>query len=94
MDLTFLIDITEHMNNLCIRMQGLNQLLSELLNTVDAFQSKLELFQKQLSTGSMIQFESMSLFLEKTKADSVPDFEKYAIISGDLRENFKTFSRS
>ena len=36
----------------------------------------------------MIQFKSMSLFLEKTKADLVPDFEKYALMSGDLRENF------
>ena len=79
MDVTFLIDITQHMNNLCIRMQGRDQLLSELLNTLDAFQSKLELFQKELSTGNMIQFKSMSLFLEKTKADLVPDFEKYAI---------------
>ena len=26
-DLSFLIDITQHMNNLCIRMQGRNQLL-------------------------------------------------------------------
>ena len=36
----------------------------------------------------MIQFESMSLFLEKTKADLVPDFEKYAKMCGNLRENF------
>ena len=47
-DLTFLIDITQHMNNLCIRMQGRNLLLPELLNAVNTFQSKLELFQKEL----------------------------------------------
>ena len=64
-DLTFLIDIKQHMNNLCITMQGRNQLLSELLNTVNTFQSKLELFQKQLSSGNMIQFVSMCLLLEK-----------------------------
>ena len=46
------------------------------------------MFQKQLSSGNMIQFKSMSLLLEKTKADLVPDFEKYAIMCGDLRENF------
>ena len=64
-DLTFLIDITQHMNNLCITMQGRNQLFSELLNTVNTFQSKLELFQEQLSSGNMIQFVSMCLLLEK-----------------------------
>ena len=36
----------------------------------------------------MIQFKSVSLPLEKTKADLVPDFEKYEIMCGDLRENF------
>ena len=87
-DLTFSIDITQHMNNLCIKMQGRNQLLPELLNAVDTFQSKLEMFQKQLSSGNMIQFKSMSLFLEKTKADLVPDFEKYAVMCKDLREKF------
>ena len=87
-DFTFLIGVTQHTNNLCIRMQGRNQLLLELLNTVDAFQSKLELFQKRLSTGNMIQFKSMSLLLEKTKAYLVPDFEKYATMCGNLRENF------
>ena len=43
-DLTFLINTTQHMNNLCLKMQERNQLLPELLNAVDAFQSKLELF--------------------------------------------------
>ena len=37
-DLTFLIDITQHMNNQCIRTQGCNQLLSELLNATNALQ--------------------------------------------------------
>ena len=70
-DLIFLVDITKHMNNLCIRMQGRKQLFPELLNAVDPFQSKL--FQKQLSTGNMKQFKIMSLFLEKTKENLVSD---------------------
>ena len=69
-------------------MQGRDQLLPELLIAVNAFQSKLKLFQKQLSTGNMIQVKSTFLFLEKTRADLVPDFEKYAIMCGDLSENF------
>ena len=35
--LTFLFDITQHMNNLCIRMQRRNQLFRELLNAIAAF---------------------------------------------------------
>ena len=48
-------------------MQRRNQLFPELLNAVDAFQSKLEMFQKQLSSGNMIQFKNMSCFWKKQK---------------------------
>ena len=87
-DLTLLIDITQHMNNLCIRMQGRTQMLPELLDAIDAFQSTLELFWEQLPTGSMSQFKSMSLFFSKNKDILGFHFEKYAKMCGDLRENF------
>ena len=72
-----------------MKLQGREQLLPELLNAVKAFQSKLNLFQLQLSTGNMLQFKSMSSFVAKTKLDFVPDFMKYANICEDLNESFK-----
>nr|XP_039273860.1 general transcription factor II-I repeat domain-containing protein 2-like [Styela clava] len=62
LDITLLTDITQHMYNLCIRMQR--------------------------SIGNMIQFKTMSLFLEKKKTNLVSDLEKYAIMCGDLRQIF------
>ena len=89
LDLAFLVDITQHLNNLCMKLQGREQLLPELFNAVKAFQSKLILFQLQLSTGNMMQFKSMSSFVAKTKLDFIPDFVKYANICEDLNESFK-----
>ena len=89
LDLAFLVDITQHLNNLCIKLQGREQLLPELFNAVKAFQSKLNLFQLQLSAGNMMQFKCMSSFVAKTKLDFVPDFAKYAKICEDLNESFQ-----
>ena len=72
-----------------MKLQGCEQLLPELFNAVKAFQSKLNLFQLQLSTGNMMQFKSMSSFVAKTKLDFVPDFVKYANICKDLNKSFK-----
>ena len=89
LDLAFLVDITQHLNNLCIKLQGREQLLPELFNAVKAFQSKLNLFQLQLSAGNMMQFKCMSSFVAKTKLDFVPDFAKYAKIFEDLNDSFQ-----
>ena len=72
-----------------MKLRGREQLLPELFNAVKAFQSKLNLFQLQLSTGNMMQFKSMSSFVAKTKLDFVSDFVKYANICEDLNESFK-----
>ena len=76
------------MNTLCIKLQSREQLLPELLNAVKAFQSALNLFQLQLSTGNMMQFKYISSFVTKAKIDFVPDFTKYAKICEDLCESF------
>ena len=88
LDLAFLVDITQHLNTSCIKLQGYGQLLPDLFYRVTAFQSKLNLFQLQLSTGNMMQFENMSSFTARTKTDLVSDFAKYATICENLCESF------
>ena len=67
LDLAFLVDITQHFNTSCIRLQGYGQLLPDLFNTVTAFRRKLNLFRLQLSTGNMMHFEYMSSLLLEQK---------------------------
>ena len=88
LDLAFLFDITQHFNNLCIKLQGREQLRPELFNAIKTFQSKLNLFQLQPSTGNMMQLY-MTSFVTKTKLDFVPDFAKCTKICEDLNKSFK-----
>ena len=80
-----------HLNNLCIRQQGRNKLLRNLLNAVDTFQSKLKLFQQQLSTGNTMQLKGMSSFITRKRADLASDFGKCAEC---VRTVLKTFQNA
>ena len=51
-DLTFLTDITQHLSDLNLRLQGKNQLVNKLFEYICAFEKKLELFQLQLSRAT------------------------------------------
>lgn len=48
-DFAFGVDITSHLNELNLKLQGKNKLIHELLGSVNAFQQKLNLWQLQLS---------------------------------------------
>ena len=48
LDLSFLVDITHHLNKLCNKIQERSQLITDLICAIDAFRNKLSLFQKQL----------------------------------------------
>lgn len=45
MDLAFLVDITTHLNELNVRLQGKNQLISNMFQIITAFELKLKLWQ-------------------------------------------------
>lgn len=48
-DLAFGVDITSHLNDLNLKLQGKNKLIHELLGNVNAFQEKLSLWKLQFS---------------------------------------------
>jgi len=48
MDLAFLVDITTHLNELNVRFQGKNQLISNVFQIITAFELKLKLWQSQV----------------------------------------------
>lgn len=47
----FLTDITSHLNNLNLKLQGKNNTVCELISAVRAFQKKLEVFKIDLQVG-------------------------------------------
>lgn len=85
-DLAFLVDLTSHLNNLNIKLQGNNQLISQLANHVAAFEQKLKLFQSQLTKGELGHFPTYQTMLEKHSVSHKN--ETYATKIGKLREVF------
>ena len=55
-DFFFLGDITSHLNDLNIKLQGKGKLIFDLPAAVNAFKVKLRLFKSQLSKGMLTQF--------------------------------------
>lgn len=49
----FLTDITSHLNNLNLKLQGKNNTVCELMSSVRAFQRKLEVFKSDLQVGCL-----------------------------------------
>ena len=66
--LAFLTDITHHLNTLNLQMQGRHQILPSLLNAVDVFVAKLDLFITQVSQSDFMHFPHL-----KKAAEQNPD---------------------
>ena len=81
-DLAFLVDVTQHLNFLNSKLQGKNQLIHNLFDFVCAFETKLEIWEKQLIEGNLYHFETLS-------KQSPPDTALYAIEINHLRKEFE-----
>ncbi len=76
-DLEFLADITAHLSELNLKQQGKNQLVTTMYDAVRAFQAKLCLWEKQLSTGNLAHF-TMSREISSAQSISPHAFKCYA----------------
>ena len=59
-ELAFLTDITQHLSNLNLKLQGKSQLVNKLFEHICAFEKKLELFQVQLSRATLKHFTCLA----------------------------------
>ena len=55
-NLAFLTDITQHLSEMYLKLQGKCQLVNKLLDHICAFEKKIELFQVQLGRATLTQF--------------------------------------
>ena len=60
MDLAFLVDITTHLNELNTKLQGKNQLVTQLYENIKAFQLKLRLWERQLLENKASHFPCLN----------------------------------
>ena len=57
--LAFLTDITKHLNDLNLKLQCNQKFLHNMLMSIDAFKSKLELFKNHLKIQNWIHFPAL-----------------------------------
>ncbi|CAK6436213.1 unnamed protein product [Pipistrellus nathusii] len=58
-DLAFMVDITNYLSELNVKLQGPNQLLSTLLSKVISFEAKLRLWKVQLERNNTMHFPTL-----------------------------------
>ncbi len=51
-------DLTHHLNELNIKLQGKDQLVTELYSVIKAFEAKLKLWEFQLKNNNYTHFET------------------------------------
>ena len=84
----FLTDITHHLNVLNLKLQGKSKILPNMMNDVSAFQSKLDLFSKQLVKMDFTHFPCLKLQISKISATFFP--EQYLKYIDDLVMEFSS----
>lgn len=72
--LAFLVDITHFLNELNLKLQGTNSLISNLYSYIKAFKLKLTLFSKQLIEKNLVHFPTCSKFKLENNEEFSTDF--------------------
>lgn len=86
-DLCFLVDMTQHLNELNIKLQGKNNMINNMFYILKSFEVKLSLWQSQLSNGLLANFPTMKSFVESSEFHV--NVAKYASLVVDLHNEFK-----
>ncbi|GFY57857.1 general transcription factor II-I repeat domain-containing protein 2B [Trichonephila inaurata madagascariensis] len=86
--LAFYVDLTNHMNELNLRLQGENQLLPDLYTNIKSFRQKIILFQSQLRKKCFTYFKTCEIFSHTTETGFPVNFAIETLSA--LKINFDT----
>ena len=67
LDLCFLVDITTKLNELNKKLQGKDKLITDCYEDVQAFITKLKLFERQLASKNAVRFPLLTAFNREDK---------------------------
>ncbi|XP_066218890.1 general transcription factor II-I repeat domain-containing protein 2B-like [Saccopteryx leptura] len=88
----YLMDMTEHLNQLNVKMQGVGNTVLSLQQAVFAFENKLELFITDIKTGHLLHFEKLGEFKDACTASDPAqhlDLQQLAGFTSNLLQSFK-----
>lgn len=94
-DLAFMVDMTEHLNYLNIKLQGRNKLVTDLHDSIHAFELKLNLFEGQLAENNTAHFPTLKSLQGASEFHADIGTEKYCShifkLVSEFRERFADF---
>jgi len=69
LDLGFITDVTEKLNELNLRLQGRNQHIAQMISAVNSFKSKLELWKSHLLKNNLTHFPNLKSVVQNVDAN-------------------------
>ena len=87
-ELAFLSDITGHLNILNIKLQGKENLISDMFAIKKTFLSKLDLFKDQIAKSNFTHFSNFNTLASDNKTELGFDLEKYTEAFETLQSEF------
>ncbi|UYV60489.1 hypothetical protein LAZ67_1001308 [Cordylochernes scorpioides] len=87
-DFSFMVDITKHLSDLNFKLQGKDQIITNMCDQVNAFKCKLVLWEKQLKNEDLMHFPTCNMY--KSSLGETASYQKYAEKILSLRNEFET----
>ncbi|UYV78648.1 hypothetical protein LAZ67_16002269 [Cordylochernes scorpioides] len=75
-DFSFMVDITKHLSDLNLKLQGKDQIITNMCDQVNAFKCKLVLWEKQLKNEDLMHFPTCNMY--KSSLGETASYQKYA----------------
>lgn len=92
-DLAFLTDITGHLNDLNIKLQGKDQFIFQLMSNIKAFKQKLCLFQDHLKINNFAHFPYCQKMHEKFPLMKMQYDDQIQILRNAFDKRFSDFEK-
>ena len=97
-DLAFLVDVTSHLNDLNMKLQGKNQLITEMMGHVRAFELKLQLWNQQIKDKKLFHFPTCEIIKKESKMNLNESYQPYSSqlekLSKEFSQRFKDFRQN
>lgn len=88
LDLAFLCDVTEILNELNLTLQGKNMHIFQLATTLHHFNRKLNLLIHQVKNNSIVNLKKTSIIFSEINSNSFDKIQEYAKILESIKDNY------
>ena len=93
-EVAFLCDISTHLNDLNLKLQGRGHIICDMYSEVKAFKNKLTLWETQMRQKNLCHFPCCQTMKEQVAASVFPSAlftEKLGILAADFKRRFADF---